>query len=198
MPTSNAAQAEPPRRRKNDDTRQRFIEATTRLVRENGLEAVSTRAICDAVGVKAPTLYHHFGDLAGLHAAVIEQAFQRYFAFWKDRSTVDDPFQRVRDGWDSYISFSIAEPELFSIVAQQNFAHDLPQEITRAHAELVADLEAIARIRPLRYEPELASQIFTAGCIGVASTLAAQRHGIPAAPNLSAIAREAMLNCLLL
>lgn len=186
------------RRRKGEDMRQRFVDVTTQLVRENGLAAVSTRNICDAVGVKAPSLYHHFGDLSQLHAAVIEDAFAKYYAFWKDRSNTDDPFCRVRDGWDSYIAFSLAEPELYAIVAQQNFTSNLPAPILHAHLDLIEDLKTINAIRALRYAPELSAQIFTAACIGVASMLAAQKHGIPTAPDLSGVAREAILASLLI
>ncbi|OYU34728.1 TetR/AcrR family transcriptional regulator [Novosphingobium sp. PASSN1] len=185
------------RRRKADDMRMRFIDVTIELVRENGLSRVSTRTICDAVGVKAPTLYHHFGDLAGLQKEVIEYAFVKYYTFWKNRRNVHDPYQRVRDGWDSYIAFSLAEPELFAIVSLENYARDLPTPIVEAHRDLIEDLEAIHAIRALRYEPLLAAQMFTAACIGVASMLAAQRHGIPAADNLSAIMREAILGTLI-
>lgn len=186
------------RRRNGVDMRQRFVDVTTLLVRKNGLAAVSTRDICNAVGVTAPSLYHYFGDLGQLHAAVIEDAFSNYYAFWKDRSNTDDPFQRVRDGWDSYIAFSLAEPELYCIVAQQNFMSNLPSPILSAHLDLIEDLKTIQGIQGLRYSPHLSAQIFTAACIGVASMLAAQRHGIPTASDLSSVAREATLNSFLL
>jgi len=177
--------------------RQRFIDVTMQLIREGGRDSVSIRSICETVGVKAPTLYHHFGDLAGLQKVVIEYAFKEYYTFWKARANVDDPYQRIRDGWDSFISFSQTEPELFVIVSSQNFAKDLPEPIVNAHSKLIEDLEIVNSIRALRYEPSVAAQIFTAACIGVASMLAAQRHGIPAAENLSAITREAVLGVLI-
>jgi AcrR family transcriptional regulator len=198
VPATLVVKSKPRRSSKSADMRQRFVEVTTQLVRKNGLADVSTRDICEAVGVKAPSLYHHFGDVATLHNAVIEHAFANYYAFWKDRSNIDDPYQRVRDGWDTYISFSQSEPELFAIVAQQNFTSDLPAPIVEAHLDLIEDLKIIHAIRALRYEPALSAQIFTAACIGVASMLAAQRHGIPTAPELSAITREAVLGSLML
>lgn len=41
---------------------------------------ISTRAVCDAVGVGAPVLYRLFGDKDGLLSAVVDQAFQRNLA----------------------------------------------------------------------------------------------------------------------
>jgi hypothetical protein len=55
--------------------KKRFIDETTRLMRKHGLDGVSTRAICDAVGVTAPSLYHHFGDFQSLQETVVANAF---------------------------------------------------------------------------------------------------------------------------
>src|ERR1700685_1414724 len=52
--------------------RSRIIETAAGLVAQSADVDVSTRAVCDAAGVTAPTLYHHFGDKDGLLAAVVD------------------------------------------------------------------------------------------------------------------------------
>jgi AcrR family transcriptional regulator len=185
-------------RLRGGDIRQRFIDVTTDLLREHGLAGVSTRLVCDTVGVKAPTLYHHFGDFSGLRAAVVEHAFEQYLNYGIHNASPDDVFARIRQGWDTYVAFAQAEPALFAIIAQQNVVGELPAQILSAHAKLTESLQLAGQIRPLRYTPELGAQIFSATCIGVASMLAAQTRGLPNEPNLSAAAREAVLSCLFL
>ncbi len=162
------------------------------------MSEVSTRLICDAVGVKAPTLYYHFADYSGLLTAVVEHAFERYFERWNGRAIVHDPYQQIRDGWDTYIAFSQDEPALYTVVAHQNLNGELPQAFMFEHDKLIEMLRAIGATQPLRYQPEIGAQILTAACIGVASMLAAQQHGLPLAPELSAAAREAVLSSLIL
>ena len=52
--------------------RTRILETAAGLLAQSADVDVSTRAICDAAGVTAPTLYHHFGDKDGLLAAVVD------------------------------------------------------------------------------------------------------------------------------
>jgi len=48
-----------------------IIAAARDLLEEGGLEAVSMAAIAERVGVRAPSLYKHFGDRRGLLGAVL-------------------------------------------------------------------------------------------------------------------------------
>ena len=52
--------------------RSRILETAAGLLAQSADADVSTRAICDAASVTAPTLYHHFGDKDGLLAAVVD------------------------------------------------------------------------------------------------------------------------------
>ncbi|MGO3246212.1 MAG: TetR/AcrR family transcriptional regulator, partial [Brevibacterium aurantiacum] len=48
------------------DTRTRLLNAAADLIAATPGEDFSLRAVCDAVGVKMPTLYHFFGNKQGL------------------------------------------------------------------------------------------------------------------------------------
>jgi AcrR family transcriptional regulator len=62
------------------DTRTRMLDAAESLLRTSPARDISTRAVCEAVGVGAPVLYRLFGDKNGLLAAVVDNAFDRYLA----------------------------------------------------------------------------------------------------------------------
>jgi len=50
----------------------RILEAASELIAHSPDADISTRAVGEAAGVTAPTLYHHFGDKEGLLAAVVD------------------------------------------------------------------------------------------------------------------------------
>src|SRR5882762_3084625 len=52
--------------------RTRILKAASELLARSADADISTRAVCEAAGVTAPTLYHHFGDKEGLLAAVVD------------------------------------------------------------------------------------------------------------------------------
>ena len=62
------------------DARRALIDAAVEVIARRGVEAATTREIYLRAGVKAPTLYHHFGDKKGLLDAVVTDAFDRYLA----------------------------------------------------------------------------------------------------------------------
>jgi AcrR family transcriptional regulator len=79
-------------------------------------EEVSLRAICAAVGVKMPTLYHFFGNKQGLIEAVIERGFDLYLAEKSSAETSGDPIQDIRAGWDAHVAFGLANPGFYTLM----------------------------------------------------------------------------------
>ncbi|MFB7601184.1 TetR/AcrR family transcriptional regulator [Streptomyces sp. NPDC056160] len=96
------------------DARERLLAAAFEIATRDGVDAVSTRAVCTAAGVQAPSLYHHFGDRSGLIRAVVDVAFEEYFHRKDAAPPVDDadPRARVAAGWDAHIAFALAYPRL--------------------------------------------------------------------------------------
>ena len=54
------------RERDSEATRRAILDAAERLLASGGEEQVSIRELCLRAGVSPPTIYHHFGDKAGL------------------------------------------------------------------------------------------------------------------------------------
>ena len=57
--------------------RDQILSAAGELLRNHGPSKATARAICDAAGVKAPTLYHYFGDLDRLYREVVARGVCR-------------------------------------------------------------------------------------------------------------------------
>ncbi len=185
------------RRPRDGVVRSRLISATTALLREFGPAGASIRAICDAVGVKPPTLYHYFGDLETLRNSVLDIVVTEYFKAKNPRPEATDPFTRLRNAWDNFIAFSIDEPFIYTLLVQQHFSGHLPESIIEAHSELTSDLYELARLNPLRHSPDMSAQMFTSALLGTVAMLAAQSAGLPKINHLGAVMREETLRAII-
>lgn len=179
------------------NVRSRFISETTRLMRERGVDQVSTRQICDAVGVTAPSLYYHFGDLQGLQHSAMEHAYARFMESWLEKSAASDPISRIRHGWNAQIAFCRDEPTLYSIITTQNATGAVHKHVQDAHRRVVEDFRKVQQERSLRYPPELAAQVFSAACLGATAILVMQGELLAKIDRLSEVMLEDVLACIL-
>lgn len=98
------------------DTRARLLESAANLIAASPGEEVSLRAICEQVGVKMPTLYHHFGSKKGLIEAVINHGFDLYLGEKEAHQSSGDPIQDIREGWDAHVAFGLKNPGFYTLM----------------------------------------------------------------------------------
>jgi AcrR family transcriptional regulator len=98
------------------DTRTRLLDAAAEMIAAAPGQEVSLRAICAAVGVKMPTLYHFFGNKQGLLEAVIERGFDLYLAQKSSTRSSGDPIQDIRAGWDAHVAFGLANAGFYTLM----------------------------------------------------------------------------------
>lgn len=147
------------------DTRQRILEATAELLQSATPEGVSTRAICEAAGVTAPTIYHHFGDKAGLYDAVAAYGFESYLARKRALERSDDAVDDLRRAWDAHVEFGVTHPALYTLMYCVPRAEDSPAA-KEAAAVLTELLTRVARAGRLAVSIDRATAVVVAGCIG--------------------------------
>ncbi|MGW3617657.1 TetR/AcrR family transcriptional regulator [Micromonospora arida] len=99
-----------------DDVRAGIVAAATQLLREKGANAVTTRAVAQAAGVQAPTIYRLFGDKDGLIDAVAEHVMATYVSR-KSVAADGDPVADLRAGWRAHVEFGLTNPELYALIA---------------------------------------------------------------------------------
>lgn len=170
--------------------RERIIAAAARLLAEGGREAVSTRAVSEAAGVQAPTIYRLFGDKRGLLEAVMTHGFATYVDSKVDREPVADPVDDLRAGWDQHVAFGLAQPALYALIYGELRPGKPPPAALAGAAVLARKIRRVAEAGRLRIDEERAAQLFHAAGSGVTLTLIAT----PADrrdPALSGLAREA-------
>jgi AcrR family transcriptional regulator len=137
-------------------TEEQILDAAEDLLERDGAEALTTRAVCQAADVTAPTLYHHFGDKQGLQRAIVARGIARFLALKRANRQTRDPIADLRRGWDGWIAFAIERPNLFRLMLESTRSDPSPSQetfaimraiVARLHADgrLKTDIETAAR-----------------------------------------------------
>ncbi len=166
-----------------------MLEAAETLLDASPDGDISTRAVCDAVGVGAPVLYRLFGDKTGLLRAVVDHGFDRYLATKRAARASEDPVEDLRSGWDTHVAFALAHPTVYRLMYAPMF-HRVPDAAAEALRLLREVLDRCAAAGKLRVRPELAAQIVMSANIGVALSLVTQPD-VYREPDLSTRVRDA-------
>lgn len=97
-------------------TEDQILSAAADILERDG--ALTTRAVCQAAGITAPTLYHHFGDKDGLLRAVVARGLDAFMARKRANRRTADALADLRRGWDSWIAFALERPRLFRLMVE--------------------------------------------------------------------------------
>jgi AcrR family transcriptional regulator len=106
------------KRGEGDKLRDDIMAAAERMLVETGNEdAVSIRAIADAVGCTPPAIYLHFDDKDALFFAVCARRFEEFDRFvHAEGDTSTDPLESLRTRGRSYIRFGLEHPEHYKLL----------------------------------------------------------------------------------
>jgi AcrR family transcriptional regulator len=116
------AEVRPQRKRaprgQGERLREEILEAAERLLVETGdEEAVSIRAVAEAVGVTPPSIYLHFADKTELIYAVCEKNFAEFDRFIEEvAGDVADSLGALRRLGRAYVQFGLDRPEQYRIL----------------------------------------------------------------------------------
>ncbi|PSL00375.1 TetR family transcriptional regulator [Haloactinopolyspora alba] len=153
-----------------DKMRASIVEVAAQLLHEQGAAAVTTRAVAQAAGMQAPTIYRFFEDKDALLDAVAEHVFSTYVAGKSLAEDGGDAVAGLRAGWDAHIAFGLANEALFGLLVD-------PQRGTRSTAAaagmqvLGARVRRVAAAGRLRVTERRAVELIHAAGTGAVLTL---------------------------
>jgi len=173
------------------ETRIQMLRVAEAQLQASPQRDISTRAVCEAVGVGAPVLYRLFGDKNGLLSAVVDRAFQRDLASKRNQVLSDDPVGDLYAAWDAHLSFALKNQAVYRIAYAPGLAA-VPSGVEEARLLLLKRLERCAEVGRLNTTPDEAAQIMMAACTGVALSLITQPDTF-SHPALSHRVRDAVL-----
>jgi AcrR family transcriptional regulator len=151
-------------------TRDRIVDVAADLLRAEGRAAVTTRAVAEAAGVQAPTIYRLFGDKEGLLDAVAETEMTRFAATKAVviRAAAEgavDAVDDLRAGWDATIAFALDNPELYALMSDPARGEGSPA--VRAGVALLEErVHRVALAGRLRVAEPLAVELIHAAATG--------------------------------
>ena len=99
------------------DLRRALIAAARAILEEEGLPALSLRAVARRAGVSQAAPYHHFPDKDALLAALGAEGFDALDRAMRQRMEgFVDPAQRLIASGTGYVAFAVENPALFQIM----------------------------------------------------------------------------------
>ena len=155
--------------------RTRIVEAAAGLLANAPDVDISTRAACEAAGVTAPTLYHHFGDKQGLLAAVVDFGWA---AFLETKRTVaavvhEHVADDIRAGWDNHVEFARENPNFYKLMWSPGIGGS-SASFHNAYQMLRERMELGAGRGQLRVSADRAAQMVMAATTGAALSCISQ------------------------
>lgn len=176
-------------------TRELLVSAALILLEEEGEARFSTRAVCERVGVTAPTLYHHFGTADGLLSAAVDAAFGEYLARKRSLIVSDDPVRALAEGWDDYVAFARERPRLYSAMIARLLQGGAIPAAAQGRALLILRLQAVADKHRIGLAVEEAADVIWASAHAAAMLHAVGRH--PPDGSVIAALREAAFGAIM-
>lgn len=149
--------------------RTRIVEAAAGLLADAADVDISTRAACEAAGVTAPTLYHHFGDKQGLLAAVVDFGWAAFLETKRTVAAVEHEHvaDDIRAGWDNHLEFARENPNFYKLMWSPGIGGN-SSSFQSSYEMLRERMELGASRGQLRVSAERAAQMVMAATTGAA------------------------------
>jgi AcrR family transcriptional regulator len=162
----------PTRPRQTRAVQIRIIEVAAALLGKSVDGDVSTREICNAAGVTAPTLYHYFRDKESLLRAVVDFGWTNFLASKRTVAAVvhDHIGDDIRAGWYNHIEFAQKNPNFYRLMWAPGVAPN-SVALAEAHRMLHDRMKLGASRGQLRVSPAMAARIVMSATVGAALAL---------------------------
>lgn len=100
------------------------------MVQAGDVDAVSMRAIANAVGVTPPAIYAHFADKDELFQAICDRRFGQLNEALNAMDEFDDPVEGLHAGGRAYIRFGLDHPEAYRFLMATKTEEDYSETLT--------------------------------------------------------------------
>ncbi len=125
----------------------RILDAAVLLIEEDGVEAVTTRAIAEAAGVTAPSIYRFFADREQVLDALIELHLERLSTFLAENEadwTLRSLSELVERELSAYVTYFRTYPNAARLWLDGRVSPTVRAEVRRYHLQVARGLHDIA------------------------------------------------------
>jgi AcrR family transcriptional regulator len=189
-----------PRSRRGEGERLRdeiLVAADELLVETASEDAVSIRAVADAVGVTAPSIYRHFPDKTSLLVAVCLRSFDGFAEVMREARDPDDPVASLRALARAYVHYGLDHPEHYRIMFMDRLELSAEQYAEEMLSESSSFGVLIQVVRELKSSGLLRAELAAKDDFHLGVLLWSGVHGLTslfvAKPNLPWVDREQLV-----
>ncbi len=145
------------------DLRSTLLEATAKIIVEEGVEKVTMRSLSQQIGVSRTAPYRHFPDKTALLCAVAEDGFDRLKTHLQmvTRDTSMDALSRFQNMAQAYVDFAVTNSAYYQlmfgkeVIATQPPPIELQAAAKSAFYEVISAIEACQKEGYMRQEDSL-------------------------------------------
>ncbi len=156
----------------SDENRARILRKALALFMAHGYDGVGVQQLAEAAGVQKPTLYHYFGNKAGILRALLTEYLDPFYQTLAESSARErDPMAALAALARSTLAFSRQEPDLYRLLLALWFAppksdaYELARRFHERHYAVVeAVFVALAKVHP---EMKGRHRLHAAGFLGM-------------------------------
>jgi len=125
-------------------TRQEILDAAWALAGERGLTDWTLRDVGDRVGMRAPSLYSHFGSKLAIYDAMFGQAWSEYEQLVRSAIAAEDPAgsprQLMKARSHLFFDFAVANLPRYQLMNQRSVSGFVPSEESFAPSQRIVQL----------------------------------------------------------
>jgi AcrR family transcriptional regulator len=107
------------RSRRLEWTRAAILDAAWNIARRDGVAALSLREVAAGVGMRAPSLYHHFSSKAALLDAMYAQGMRQFAEHVEASPAGSNEVEALRHRAKAFVAAAVAEPARFDLLFQR-------------------------------------------------------------------------------
>lgn len=105
------------RRAQAVDSKELILATAQTLIAKSGYDGMAVSDLCQATGLPASSIYHHFGSKMGILAALLDRAFTETHAVMPDPSAfTGEPMQRFEDWFTAACDALDQRPEYLRLL----------------------------------------------------------------------------------
>ena len=168
------------REREKQELREQILDAARTLFARDGYEAVTMRAIAEAIEYSPTALYLYFKDKDDLLRELCVQDFRHLAHHFQTIAAIPDPVEKLRLTGRAYLEFGLAYPNHYRLMfmTRKPVQHDEGMESMKGNPEedayaflrtIVLDCIAQGKFRKDLSDPDAVAQVLWVGVHGLVS-----------------------------
>jgi AcrR family transcriptional regulator len=108
------------RERQKAELREQILAAATRIIADDGFDALTMRKIADAIEYSPATIYLHFASRDDIALELVRDGFAKLVRSMAPAAAEPDPLQRIYAIGRAYLAFAERDPQTYRLIFMED------------------------------------------------------------------------------